>query len=376
MTFLTEPIEIESLPLEAEESYVVTYGGVVIKINAATLILLRTLQHSSSLELGYENYAGQERAPKLSFDMYSAIALRLLAKLQAPKVDSKMKLMWWSREIVNTRTTQRMARFPALLFHPNFRWVTVLVSVIVFLCCLWLLPLNRLITTDASILLWVVVIIMNIIVHELGHLGAASAHHVQHNGVGIGIFTIFPVVYVELPKAGLASKEARLFVDSGGVLCQLFMIALFAACGRFSIAHEFYLQVIQISFYMAAIQMLPIFKFDGYWFAVDVFTNGRDYASPVSRSLSQSRELPKNPMSSFVLRLILGISKALLAIWIMINLGKLAAPAIAAILTNRNFSGVIYDLHFGNYVSLLTLSFFIGFAFYAAYKWMSGFFKR
>jgi len=105
---------------------------------------------------------------------------------------------------------------------------------------------------------------LSAVFHELGHLSACHRYGVQYGKLGVGIYIISPVAYVDVTDSWRLPRWQRVVVDIGGIYFQLiFNVVLYGL--------YLYLGEPVLLFSIVAIDAMlipnlnPMFKFDGYW---------------------------------------------------------------------------------------------------------------
>ena len=106
--------------------------------------------------------------------------------------------------------------------------------------------------------------------HELGHIVAAKKYKLIIKEIGIGVYSIFPVLYVDLNNIWSLPKEKRVIINLGGIYFQsifgLVLILFFRIWN-----YELFLDLFLLNFSILIINLIPILKFDGYWLVSDSF---------------------------------------------------------------------------------------------------------
>jgi putative peptide zinc metalloprotease protein len=104
----------------------------------------------------------------------------------------------------------------------------------------------------------------------LGHIVAAKKYKLKIKEIGIGVYSIFPVLYVDLNNIWSLSKEQRVIINLGGIYFQsIFGILLIILFNIFN--YEIFLDLFLLNFTVLIINSIPVFKFDGYWLVSDLF---------------------------------------------------------------------------------------------------------
>ena len=119
---------------------------------------------------------------------------------------------------------------------------------------------------------WLLLVLLNVIAlffHELGHSAACTRYGCRHGSLGIGLYLIYPVFFVDVSNTWSLPRLKRVVVDSGGIY---FHLIFASACYIGWLATHGPLLLITV--YCIAMSVLlnlnPFFKFDGYWILSDL----------------------------------------------------------------------------------------------------------
>jgi putative peptide zinc metalloprotease protein len=113
------------------------------------------------------------------------------------------------------------------------------------------------------------VVIVGMLVHEVGHLGACRRLGAPHGGIGVGLYWFVPAFYAEVSGAWLLPRLQRAVVDVAGIYLQcvfLLGVTLFALCRGSATA----LLALWYSHFLVLNTLNPVLKYDGYWLLSDL----------------------------------------------------------------------------------------------------------
>ena len=115
----------------------------------------------------------------------------------------------------------------------------------------------------------IIIVVLGALFHELGHITASTLYGATPKGLGVGIYFISPVVFVDVDDSWKLKKNQRTTVDIGGVYFQAVyasLLLLIFICTKNTIfALTYFLFMISIIF-----NLNPFLKYDGYWFFSDL----------------------------------------------------------------------------------------------------------
>lgn len=122
--------------------------------------------------------------------------------------------------------------------------------------------------TDAHVSVVLMLCIVSILVHELGHASALVRYGGSPSGIGFGLFILLPVFYADVSQAWKLHRWQRIVVDIGGVYFQqLFFVP--TALLSMALASASMRAVCVAIDVMTLIALNPAFRFDGYWVIAD-----------------------------------------------------------------------------------------------------------
>ncbi|TGD71740.1 hypothetical protein E4634_16630 [Mangrovimicrobium sediminis] len=118
-------------------------------------------------------------------------------------------------------------------------------------------------------LLAVLLLLVGMLLHELGHICACHRGGGAIGGIGVGLYLIFPVFYAEVTDAWRLPTRARARVDLGGLYFQALFLAvvdvvLLMRGGPVAAALSWLTTVTMLH------TLNPFLKFDGYWLLSDL----------------------------------------------------------------------------------------------------------
>lgn len=135
-----------------------------------------------------------------------------------------------------------------------------------------------------NMVLLYIILFSSMFFHELGHSSAAHFFGSKSEGIGIGLYLLFPVLYSDVSDVWKLNRHERTVVDLGGIYFNLiFSLGLYLlyTCLRYDI---FIIAIYMID-YKVITTLNPFFRFDGYWIFSDItgITNLRQRSKMVLR---------------------------------------------------------------------------------------------
>lgn len=111
---------------------------------------------------------------------------------------------------------------------------------------------------------------LSLFLHEFGHISAAYRCNIRAGKIGIGIYMITPVMYVNMTNAWRLDSRKRVLIDLGGMYFQSLFTVPITICAIVSGNNMYYICSILIVA-MTLYNMIPFLKLDGYWLFCDYF---------------------------------------------------------------------------------------------------------
>lgn len=110
-----------------------------------------------------------------------------------------------------------------------------------------------------------------LIVHELGHSFSAKNFKINVREIGLAIYYIFPVLYVNLNESWKLNKFKRTIINLSGIYFQLIIGSLLIVVSILSNQRFITIEnLISVNFIILLFNLNPFIKFDGYWVLADL----------------------------------------------------------------------------------------------------------
>lgn len=176
----------------------------------------------------------------------------------------RIPLFTWSAREGHPLAFTQMRMFPAVF------WAALTAAVLAVAAYSVLVDRHPLPAGAHEPILLSVLIAMTIFAHELGHLALARLHGADAREIGVSVYGVFPVAYVDLSPCWRLPRPARAQVAMAGVGVQAIsaLVAAFAALlmGYGATADH----LLAVTAAGIALSMNPFLKFDGYWLLGDL----------------------------------------------------------------------------------------------------------
>ncbi|MGY5871883.1 MAG: hypothetical protein RTV72_06550, partial [Candidatus Thorarchaeota archaeon] len=171
--------------------------------------------------------------------------------------------------LIGERTCNLLGRLFSIFFS-KFVFIPLFLSVILLNALT--LALNQDISnlSNSSILLPIVFVGGSLVLHEIGHIAAAVRNGVIPKEAGVGMFLLFPIFYVDLNCVWKLDKKYRSQVDLGGIYFQLMFSSIFIVMNEIWWHTNISIILAYATIGMVLLNLVPFFKWDGYWLVSDV----------------------------------------------------------------------------------------------------------
>lgn len=200
---------------------------------------------------------------------------------------------------------------------------------------------NNLLNKQETII-WLLFTILILFSHEIGHSVSAQKYNINCKQIGVGIYLIFPIFYINLGEAWKLKKSKRILINLSGIYFQL-IIGVGLIILNYVIENKIIIHLFFTNFIVILLNLNPFIKFDGYWILSDILN--------VKNLSKKSNDVIKN---FFILNFdfiknnlwinIYSFFKFLFLLFILSYVTKLLIGIVSKIITNNPLS--IYDYLF------------------------------
>ncbi len=267
----------EALCISSKE-YVLSYNNKYYKIEEPIYSILKNGQKAKTIDELYNLV--NLRSTFSRSDLLELIDNKLLPIFNTslkPKPD-KADSFWIKRELIESHNVEKLATpFSFLYGNAFYPLLSIFLGLNIFLA---FYPIDEskplATTTNFTILKWTISylsLFVIIFLHEIGHAAAAIKSGIKPRSIGLGFYTILPVMYTDLTEAWVLNKKNKIKVNLGGIFMQciigvLLSILLFTTNSIYY--KDILVYLITINFTIIIINLFPLLKFDGYWILSDL----------------------------------------------------------------------------------------------------------
>jgi putative peptide zinc metalloprotease protein len=253
------------------QQYLASVGDRHFEVNASVARLIGLLQEAESpaevaaqyRDAGNRQYTEQELAQIIEKVVCPILASSNAAPPKRPFI--------FSMEIIPRKTIELFSGIFKILFD-KYAASALFVSIVALEVLFFLHSdmLTHLGDVSIYVLLGVFLLMLaSSLIHEIGHASACKYFHIDHGGVGFGLYLTFPVFYTDVSDTWKLKRKERIVVNMAGVYFQLILLIPFLLIYLFTgnAVVKYFLLAINFSMLFT---LNPFFKFDGYWIASDL----------------------------------------------------------------------------------------------------------
>lgn len=176
----------------------------------------------------------------------------------------------WRRDLLSASMVAPVAQKLSVLFTAVVAVPLVLAAVALHVAAYLRLGLPPALDPETvSLPLLSLLVLGSVGVHELGHLAACRRWGCAHGPLGIGLYFLSPVFYVDTSASWRLSRWQRAVIDVGGfyfqLACSVPLFLGYAASGN-----PTFLWALVLIDLMILTNLNPLAKFDGYWLLSDL----------------------------------------------------------------------------------------------------------
>ncbi len=269
----------EALCISPKE-YVLAYNNKYYKIEEPVYSILKNGQIAKTIEELY-NLVNVKNTFSKS-DLLDLINKKLIPLFNSPISEKKenTKSFWIKKQILESKAVEAIAKPFSFLYGKMFYLtLSILLGINLFLIFSSVNEYSSIEATTTigfTILKWSISylsLFLIIFLHEIGHAAAAIKSGIKPRSIGLGFYTLLPVMYTDLTEAWKLTKKDKIKVNLGGIYIQLiigiiFSIILFLTNSIYT--KEIITYLIGINTTIMLINLFPLLKFDGYWILSDL----------------------------------------------------------------------------------------------------------
>ena len=247
-----------------------------LKINKDVYNLLNLIDGVKNLkeisieyQLKYSKSISVEEIQILLFERLSIFGILkgFDEKIKKYKSPSYLKLGFI---IINEKILSKIVKNFYFLFKKRVAFFVILISITFISTILYFnFDLYKSFNLQKSLLYYLIITILSVTFHEIGHATSASYFGAKHGGVGFGFYLFTPVFYADVTDIWRLSKNKRIIVNISGIYFEVVFCSIMTLIG--CILNNHALLIIMIIVCLKTLFNLnPFFRSDGYWVLSDL----------------------------------------------------------------------------------------------------------
>jgi len=256
----------------------------------------------------------------------------LIVDEDAPRVlvaepPPRTTLLWWRRQLLGSTTVTEVAHAASWLFS---RPGLIAGALIIGLAQAWLVfavwssgwTALR-IGTVGEFSFLVALTFSSAVVHEFGHAAALTRSGRRCDGIGIGMYAWYPVLYADVGQAWLLPRRRRMAVNAGGMYFQLLFAAIVWIAGQGIPSGAVMVGTLWID--MLVVRSLnPFLRMDGFWLLSDWYgSTGLE-----AEGVTAARRIGRAMLNRTERRISISRRERLLAAYLIISIAVLVALGV------------------------------------------------
>ena len=303
---------------EEAPAYQMTTAGRQFRLSASAYELLRLSEEGKSATEIAALFS-QRSARPVAADAIEEARNKILATLHGERRRTPITFVA-TMTLMPAWLVQRIAGALTWLYRPAALLLALAAVVAAVIGFATMPPLGSdpLVVAEGLLLFMVV-----LVAHELGHASACAAFGALPDRIGIGIYVIYPALFSDVTAAWRLRRGQRVLVDLGGSYFQLLITVLLLAAER--VTHAPVLRfTCWASLASAALSLNPLLRFDGYWLLADALgvVNLADQRRRVWQTLWHRQRLPWSRAVAAAVGLYAAASVGF-AVWLAIHLATM-----------------------------------------------------
>lgn len=269
--------DYEAICVSSEE-YILSYNNKYYKVGEPIYNILSAGKSAKSFDELYSVSAIENTFSKS--DLSEIITTKILPIFKSnedTKTENK-KSFWIKKQLLNSDMVTQLATPFSFMFGKMF-YLFLLVFIAINAILFYQVKETTIVAeTFPSFGIWKWILsyfslFVIVFMHEIGHAAAAIKSGIKPRSIGLGFYTVLPVMYTDLTDAWKLNKSNKTKVNLGGMFIQLIIGVLLI--GFANLTQNIYTQELMSHLFMVnntiiLLNLIPFLKFDGYWILSDL----------------------------------------------------------------------------------------------------------
>lgn len=253
-----------------QQKYLLNYRQKYFEIGASLAELVDILKQSDNLKDAIGHYI-RIKDGVYSYEQVEDLIRKYICPIYNTNHSKESKTFLFSKELFSDKDLDKYSDLFRFLFNKSVRVAIGLMALVcefVFFLTCFRGDFSFHIQTPFFLGILFFLIISSFI-HELGHASACKYYHINHGGIGFGLYFNFPVFYTDVSAIWRLKRSQRCVVNMAGVYFQVILL-LPLLITYFFTYEDFVKYIIIVMNINFVITLNPFFKFDGYWLVTDL----------------------------------------------------------------------------------------------------------
>lgn len=263
---------------ESSRQHVLECNGRHYRVNDVTLLIIRTLQEGYYTDMDILRKV-EAVYPDCNITERDVKFIRETIDFSPHNNKTRKSYIRWKIRLLNLERHTGLLNF---LSHFIDKYIAAsIISLFFFLIILEGSAIADINYTEAlasisdnqfDFVIFTLLSIMSIFIHELGHAAAAHKFNVAPKEIGFGFYLFFPAMFTDVSSAWKASKTQRICVDLAGFYFQIIFMTILMIISIVSNTDNLVLSLtLWSNFFIILYNLNPLLRFDGYWILCDTF---------------------------------------------------------------------------------------------------------
>jgi putative peptide zinc metalloprotease protein len=249
---------------EPDGKYIVSFGNDrYFKISEQTANMMASLACTDSIADAYLVYAAQTNTT-LGREAFSERAAAVIAKFNAP---ARHKYISMRTTLLSAAVVGKLAVLLRPLFLPRCT-LPLLAGLVLAVWWRGGLSFEGAPGAKFSVPLFLLLLFLDVLAHELGHLTACRHFGGKHGELGFGFYLMIPVAYADVTGVWMLDKVQRVIVNLSGIYFELVYVAILLIFQRE--IGPVAIGVVALISGRLVYTLIPFLRSDGYWVLCDL----------------------------------------------------------------------------------------------------------
>ncbi len=221
--------------------------------------------------------------------------------------------------LLNSSICDRVGKLLSFLFLNNRMMFLAIITVFTNIFFYLKYSHIQFVFSDITIIHYLFCLMFIMFIHELGHICAAYSFGLFGLNVKLGVFIIWPILYVDLNKQVLLQPKKRIKISLGGVYFQS-ILSIIMIIVNILVNEDILILLLNINNSVILLNLLPVFILDGYWVYSDLIgvdNLNTKSADLIKKSLINFREIVDAPLKLSIYAIVRSIFICTIVVYVL-----------------------------------------------------------